>query len=64
LKRRRAVLTPVEDMLCYKRLSIVERAFRTSKSLGDRVAGFRLMHLTPGVGSASAQRVLDHMMVW
>jgi hypothetical protein len=51
-------------MLCYKRLSIVERVFRTSKSLGDRVAGFRLMHLTPGVGSASAQRVLDHMMVW
>src|SRR6201747_97705 len=27
----------------------------------DRVAGFRLMHLIPGVGSASAQRVLDHM---
>ena len=50
-------------MLCYKRLSIVERAFRTSKSLGDRVAGFRLMQLMPGVGSASAQRVLDHMTV-
>ena len=25
----------------------------------DRVAGFRLMHLIPGVGPASAQRVLD-----
>jgi DNA helicase-2/ATP-dependent DNA helicase PcrA len=28
----------------------------------DRVAGFRLMHLIPGVGPASAQRVLDHMV--
>jgi DNA helicase-2/ATP-dependent DNA helicase PcrA len=27
----------------------------------DRVAGFRLMHLLPGAGPASAQRVLDHM---
>src|SRR5882724_8882944 len=27
----------------------------------DRVAGFRLMHLIPGVGSTSAQRVLDHL---
>jgi DNA helicase-2/ATP-dependent DNA helicase PcrA len=27
----------------------------------DRVTGFRLMHLLPGVGPASAQRVLDHM---
>jgi DNA helicase-2/ATP-dependent DNA helicase PcrA len=27
----------------------------------DRVAGFRLMHLIPGVGSISAQRVLDHL---
>ncbi|MEA2796043.1 MAG: ATP-dependent helicase UvrD/PcrA [Bradyrhizobium sp.] len=27
----------------------------------DRVAGFRLMHLIPGVGPGSAQRVLDHM---
>jgi DNA helicase II / ATP-dependent DNA helicase PcrA len=27
----------------------------------DRVAGFRLMHLIPGVGTSSAQRVLDHM---
>jgi DNA helicase-2/ATP-dependent DNA helicase PcrA len=27
----------------------------------DRVAGFRLMHLLPGVGPASAQRALDHM---
>src|SRR6266853_1226132 len=27
----------------------------------DRVAGFRLMQLMPGVGPASAQRVLDRM---
>jgi DNA helicase-2/ATP-dependent DNA helicase PcrA len=27
----------------------------------DRVAGFRLLHLIPGVGSTSAQRVLDHI---
>jgi len=27
----------------------------------DRVAGFRLLHLLPGVGPTSAQRVLDHM---
>src|SRR5258708_40364724 len=27
----------------------------------DRVAGFRLMHLIPGVGPSSAQRVLDLM---
>lgn len=27
----------------------------------DRVAGFRLMHLIPGIGPASAQRALDHM---
>jgi DNA helicase-2/ATP-dependent DNA helicase PcrA len=27
----------------------------------DRVAGFRLMHLIPGIGPAAAQRVLDHM---
>src|ERR1700731_2704715 len=27
----------------------------------DRVAGFRVLHLLPGVGPASAQRVLDHM---
>src|SRR5215211_6768277 len=27
----------------------------------DRVAGFRLMHLIPGIGSATAQRVLDRM---
>ncbi|MDB5504378.1 MAG: ATP-dependent helicase, Rep family [Tardiphaga sp.] len=29
----------------------------------DRVAGFRLMQLLPGVGPASAQRALDHMTV-
>jgi DNA helicase-2/ATP-dependent DNA helicase PcrA len=27
----------------------------------DRVAGFRILHLLPGVGPASAQRVLDQM---
>jgi DNA helicase II / ATP-dependent DNA helicase PcrA len=27
----------------------------------DRVAGFRLMHLIPGVGPSSAQRVLDYL---
>jgi len=27
----------------------------------DRVAGFRLTHLIPGIGPASAQRALDHM---
>src|ERR1700761_2257518 len=27
----------------------------------DRVAGFRVMQLLPGIGPASAQRVLDHM---
>jgi DNA helicase-2/ATP-dependent DNA helicase PcrA len=27
----------------------------------DRVAGFRLMHLIPGVGPTSAQRALDHI---
>jgi ATP-dependent DNA helicase UvrD/PcrA len=27
----------------------------------DRVAGFRVMHLLPGIGPASAQRILDHM---
>src|SRR5207247_8958779 len=28
----------------------------------NRLAGFRLMHLIPGVGPTSAQRVLDHMI--
>jgi DNA helicase-2/ATP-dependent DNA helicase PcrA len=28
----------------------------------DRVAGFRILHLLPGVGPATAQRVLDHMV--
>jgi DNA helicase II / ATP-dependent DNA helicase PcrA len=27
----------------------------------DRVAGFRVMHLLPGIGPASAQRILDRM---
>jgi len=26
----------------------------------DRVAGFRVLHLLPGIGPASAQRILDH----
>jgi len=34
---------------------------RFAENPRDRVAGFRLMHLIPGVGPASAQRVLDHM---
>jgi len=34
---------------------------RFAENPRDRVAGFRLMHLLPGVGPASAQRVLDHM---
>src|SRR5258708_38657725 len=28
----------------------------------DRVAGFRMMQLLPGVGPAAAQRALDYMM--
>src|SRR6202011_797233 len=27
----------------------------------DRVAGFRVLHLLPGIGPASAQRILDQM---
>ena len=42
----------VKDMLALLRFAENPR---------DRVAGFRLMHLIPGVGPASAQRVLDHM---
>jgi DNA helicase II / ATP-dependent DNA helicase PcrA len=34
---------------------------RFVENLRDRVAGFRLMHLIPGVGPGSAQRVLNHM---
>jgi DNA helicase-2/ATP-dependent DNA helicase PcrA len=34
---------------------------RFAENPRDRVAGFRLMHLIPGVGPASAQRVLDQM---
>jgi len=34
---------------------------RFAENPRDRVAGFRLMHLIPGVGSTSAQRVLDRM---
>jgi DNA helicase-2/ATP-dependent DNA helicase PcrA len=42
----------VKDMLALLRFAQNPR---------DRVAGFRLMHLIPGVGPASAQRALDHM---
>src|SRR6266550_3889448 len=34
---------------------------RFAENPRDRVAGFRILHLLPGVGPASAQRVLDHM---
>src|SRR5712671_1486954 len=34
---------------------------RFAQNPRDRVAGFRLMHLIPGVGPSSAQRVLDLM---
>ena len=34
---------------------------RFAENPRDRVAGFRVMQLIPGVGPASAQRVLDHM---
>ncbi len=42
----------VKDMLALLRFAQNPR---------DRVAGFRLMHLIPGVGPASAQRALEHM---
>jgi DNA helicase-2/ATP-dependent DNA helicase PcrA len=42
----------VKDMLA---------VLRFAQNPRDRVAGFRLMHLLPGVGSSSAQRVLDLM---
>jgi ATP-dependent DNA helicase UvrD/PcrA len=42
----------VKDMLALLRFTQNPR---------DRVAGFRLMHLIPGVGPASAQRALEHM---
>jgi DNA helicase-2/ATP-dependent DNA helicase PcrA len=34
---------------------------RFAENPRDRVAGFRVMHLLPGIGPASAQRILDHM---
>jgi DNA helicase-2/ATP-dependent DNA helicase PcrA len=34
---------------------------RFAQNPRDRVAGFRVMHLLPGIGPASAQRILDHM---
>ncbi|UXN61650.1 ATP-dependent helicase [Phyllobacterium zundukense] len=42
----------VKDMLA---------ALRFAQNPRDRVAGFRLMQLLPGVGPSSAQRVLDRM---
>ena len=42
----------IKDMLALLRLVENPR---------DRVAGFRILHLLPGVGPASAQRVLDQM---
>jgi len=42
----------VKDMLALLRFAENPR---------DRVAGFRILHLLPGVGPASAQRVLDQM---
>jgi DNA helicase II / ATP-dependent DNA helicase PcrA len=35
---------------------------RFAENPRDRIAGFRLMQLLPGVGPASAQRVLDYVM--
>jgi DNA helicase-2/ATP-dependent DNA helicase PcrA len=43
----------IKDMLALPRFAENPR---------DRVAGFRVMQLMPGVGPASAQRVLDRMM--
>src|SRR3954468_11530217 len=34
---------------------------RWAENLRDRVAGFRILHLLPGIGPATAQRVLDQM---
>ncbi|WFU09468.1 ATP-dependent helicase [Rhizobium sp. CB3090] len=42
----------VKDMLA---------ALRFAQNPRDRVAGFRLMQLLPGVGPSTAQRVLDHI---
>jgi DNA helicase II / ATP-dependent DNA helicase PcrA len=42
----------VKDMLALLRFAENPR---------DRVAGFRILHLLPGVGPASAQRILDQM---
>ena len=35
---------------------------RFAENPRDRVAGFRVLQLMPGIGPTSAQRVLDHMM--
>lgn len=48
------------DLFCLRR----PRSRKESTTKGnprDRVAGFRGLHLLPGVGPASAQRVLDQM---
>ena len=42
----------VKDMLA---------ALRFAQNPRDRVAGFRLMQILPGVGPSTAQKVLDHM---
>ncbi|MGY5806923.1 ATP-dependent helicase [Rhizobium sp. LEGMi198b] len=42
----------VKDMLA---------ALRFAQNPRDRVAGFRLMQLLPGIGPSTAQRVLDHI---
>jgi DNA helicase-2/ATP-dependent DNA helicase PcrA len=42
----------VKDVLC---------ALRWAENPGDSVAGFRVLQLLPGVGPASAQRILDHV---
>jgi ATP-dependent DNA helicase UvrD/PcrA len=42
----------VKDMLA---------VLRFAENPRDRVAGFRILHLLPGVGPASAQRILDQM---
>ena len=40
---------------------MLDRAAVRNDNPRDRVAGFRLMQLLPGVGPTSAQRVLDFM---
>jgi DNA helicase-2/ATP-dependent DNA helicase PcrA len=42
----------VKDVLC---------ALRWAENPGDSVAGFRVLQLLPGIGPASAQRILEHV---